>query len=287
MTPCALCGAGGASARFAVAGGTYVACDECGLLRLDPLPSVDEAAALYGAGYFEEGDDGGYAGYDRAEAAHRHNASAHLDRIEALGASSGRLVEIGCATGWLLIEAQHRGFDVSGVEVSDHARQLAAARAGTEIAPSIADADASIEPGSVDVVVAVQVLEHLVDPADALATFARWLRPGGVLLVETWDAGSATARAFGARWQQLTPPSVIWLFDRRTLPHLLRDAGFDAVSLRATSKRVGVGSVLELLASKAPRVAGPLRRLGDRAGVAGAVVPYRLGDLVTATAFRR
>ena len=287
MMACPACGGTSTEPRFAKPGGVYVRCVGCGLTRLDPLPTPAVAASLYSHDYFEAGAEGGYAGYDRAEAAHRRNAKAKLGLLSDDRPHPGHLVEIGSATGWLLAEAESAGWRATGIEVSDHARAIAAERTGATIHASVGEAHEQLGPGSVDAVVTVQVLEHLVDPAAALAAAAEWLRPGGQLLVETWDAGSRTARLFGSRWQQLTPPSVIWLFDRPSLTTMLEDAGFERITWSVTSKQVGLASVLELLASKSSRLS-PILRLPLRSERVGRiVVPYRLGDLVTVTATMR
>ena len=75
-----------------------------------------------------------------------------------------------------------------------------------------------------------QVLEHLVDPLGALRAVHRSLRPEGHLRIETWDRSSLVARLLGARWQQVTPPSVLWLFRGDDLAAVLGAAGFADVN---------------------------------------------------------
>ncbi|MEZ5738128.1 MAG: methyltransferase domain-containing protein [Burkholderiaceae bacterium] len=45
-----------------------------------------------------------------------------------------------------------------------------------------------------DLVVAIQLVAHLRDPQAGFRAMARLLRPGGLLLVETWNSASRTAR---------------------------------------------------------------------------------------------
>ena len=129
-----------------------------------------------------------------------------------------------------------------------------------------------------------QVLEHLPDPAAALAEIRACLRPNGMLLIETWDRGSLVARLFGRYWQQITPPSVLWLLDRKSLVSLLERAGFRVNAILRTSKKIGVGWGLGLMAEKMPRVFSPAFRLLERSPVGRFGVSYRLGDLVTVVA---
>jgi hypothetical protein len=92
------------------------------------------------------------------------------------------------------------------------------------------------------------------------------MRAGALLSIETWDRGAAIARLFGRRWQQVNPPSVLWLWDAAQLRHVVERAGFEVVRCRPVVKLVSVATVTGQLG----RV-GPLRNLP---------LPYGLGDLV-------
>ena len=113
-----------------------------------------------------------------------------LARGEALAAQlpkQGRILEVGCGTGGLLVAAARAGLAVVGVDVAS--RWLVAARRrltdhGLSVPLLAASADRLPWPdGHFDTIVADSVLEHLDDPAQALREWSRVLRPGGCLLV--------------------------------------------------------------------------------------------------------
>lgn len=294
MSACPACGADRWAPLFERDGHRYVVCGTCDTARLDPLPSAESLAALYDLGYFEGGAGGGYLDYDAEAAARTANAKAVVARLADLHPARGALLEIGCASGWLLEAAVADGWAVAGVEVSDAMRARATerldgaggrGRGDVPLWPSLDVVDA--EPGTFDAAACIQVLEHLVDPAAAIDRLAELVRPGGSLVIETWDRSSRVARALGARWQQVTPPSVVWLFGRGGLARLLAGRGFEQPTIKASAKRVGVGSVLELAASKAGGAGALVRRPLGVERIRRATVPYALGDLVTVTAQRR
>ncbi len=137
--------------------------------------------------------------------------------------------------------------------------------------------------GTVDAVCFFQVLEHLPEPDAALAAAARLLRPGGVVLCETWDGASRIARLFGARWQQLSPPSVLWVFDRGSATALFGRAGVPLDTWQPTSKLVSPGLVMGQLGPRLPRPLAPAAAAAAR--LFGKVrVRYALGDLVSVEA---
>jgi SAM-dependent methyltransferase len=247
------------------------------------MPSTRDAGAHYDDDYFEGGGRGGYLDYDGEVIARAANARAGVARLARV-LPPGRLLEVGSASGWFLAEAARAGWSVAGVEINDAMRARASERLsdGTPMWATLDHVD--LDAGSVDAVVMLQVLEHLADPGHALTVVRRLLRPGGTLLLETWDSSSLVARALGARWQQASPPSVLWLFTHKGLGLMLHRGGFGDIAIKRGSKHVALGSVVSLVAERAPVGSSWLRALAGRRGVGQRTVPYGLGDLVVVTA---
>ncbi len=274
----------------------YVRCGLCGIARLDPMPEPAELAAVFDDGYFAGGGArGGYQDYDADAPTHRLNAVHRLARLPAAAAPAGAdgpggpgvLIDVGCASGYTLEVAAEHGWPTAGVEISPSA--AAAARAGGHrVATSLSDlVDGSDggEPlaGRAGAVCFFQVLEHLADPHAELVAARALLRPGGVVICETWDGASAVARLSGSRWQQLSPPSVLWILDRASTRALTARAGLRMTTWRATSKRVSLALVVGQLAPVLPRpLSGPMHAVARR--IPRLQLPYAMGDLVTFTA---
>ncbi len=121
QTSCPACGASVDRPLVAVADHQYVECVVCSSGRLDPLPAADPVE-LYDQSYFQGASNGGYLDYDADAALHRRNAHARLDR-RATATSPGpqRLIDVGCAIGYVLDEAVARGWSAIGVDASAHA----------------------------------------------------------------------------------------------------------------------------------------------------------------------
>ncbi|MDQ3607705.1 MAG: class I SAM-dependent methyltransferase, partial [Actinomycetota bacterium] len=122
--------------------------------------------------------------------------------------------------------ARAAGHDARGLEPS--ARGVAAAQAvyGLELERAAIE-DAAIPPGSLDAVTLWHVLEHIDDPAGALARVAGWLRPGGVMLVGVPNVASLQARLGGPAWFHLDVPRHRTHFTPQGLRALLRAHGLE------------------------------------------------------------
>jgi SAM-dependent methyltransferase len=278
---CPACGHRDQGRAIAVRGYHYATCSRCGSARLDSLPPL-APQEVYGASYFLRSLEGGYQDYGADEPIHRRNARERLDRIDA---APGRILDVGCAHGFFLDEARQRGWRTSGVEISSYAGAIARGR-GHEVFETL---DAALEkgPGRLDVLSFFQVLEHLPDPGAALRAASALLRPGGLLIVETWDLSSRTARLSGRRWQQIYPPTVIHLFTRAGLLDLVGQTGFAEGKVGRTTKLVSAGTVLGQIGSRLARMGDPLLRLARSPWIASRALRYPGDDLITLVARNR
>lgn len=284
--PCPCCTSPSFEPLFVVAGHAYVACLRCRSAWLDPMPAIDPAE-LYGEGYFVAGDDrGGYVDYDRDARLHARNAKARV-RFCAPYLPPGRAadaIDVGCASGYVLDEYRAAGLVTHGVDVSPWARKEAANRdhdVHADLAGAIAASD------RLAVVSFFQSLEHMPDPAGAVAEAAAALPPGGVIAVETWDRLSRIARLFGRRWQQANPPSVLHLFTRDGLTELMDRHGLSVEIMRASAKLVSPSLAAGVIVNRAPRAGRALQQALDVTHLGHVAVPYRLGDLITLVAIKR
>jgi SAM-dependent methyltransferase len=122
-------------------------------------------------GYYASGDDTDF------------EAEEHLLIKLIQREKRGRLLDIGCGAGRTGAELRKLGFNVTGVDHSAKAVQLAKER-GLAVQMTDLDADGlPFEDCEFDLAWAGDVLEHVFDPIDMLKEANRVLRPGGKLYV--------------------------------------------------------------------------------------------------------
>ena len=150
-----------------------------------------------------------------------------LALLRDLAPPPARLLDVGAGRGRFVLSARRAGYDATGIEPSQRGLE-AAAEAGAAVLPaSIAGAD--VEPGSLDAATLWHVLEHLHEPAGALAEIHSWLRPGGALLVGVPNLASLQARLGIRSWYHLDVPRHRVHFTPQGLRALLERTGFTPI----------------------------------------------------------
>ncbi|HEX8232193.1 MAG TPA: bifunctional 2-polyprenyl-6-hydroxyphenol methylase/3-demethylubiquinol 3-O-methyltransferase UbiG [Caulobacteraceae bacterium] len=100
-----------------------------------------------------------------------------------------RLLDIGCGGGLLCEPMRRLGFAVTGVDASERnsgTAQMHAAEQGLDIDYRCTTAEALLAEGAAyDLVLNMEVIEHVANPAQYLRDCARLIAPGGMMIVAT------------------------------------------------------------------------------------------------------
>lgn len=108
-----------------------------------------------------------------------------LERVASPPQPGSLVVDFGCGSGVLFKDSLARFDRVIGVDLVLDAAKALVSELGlsrVELCTPV-EADTEIAPGSADVVIAAEVLEHVDDLPPTLAKFKSWLKPGGRLIV--------------------------------------------------------------------------------------------------------
>jgi SAM-dependent methyltransferase len=260
--PCALCGGARFKPALACEGFAYVRCAGCGLVQINPQPAPAGVLRRYGDVYGKE-----YLSYELAnEAAFLELQllalkDAGFDALEKelFRQGSPRVLDIGCATGALLLRLRERGWRVKGVEISPSAGYAREQR-GLDVR-TLPLEENHFPPDSFDLILSSHLIEHLNEPGAFVREVYRILRTGGRFLVTTPNIAGFQARLFGGRWRSAIFDHL-YLFSVRTLKALLSGTGFAVEGVYTWGG----------LAAGAPAC---LKKIADRA-----VKPLGLGDVM-------
>ncbi|MBC2669434.1 class I SAM-dependent methyltransferase [Novosphingobium piscinae] len=230
MPACNHCHDDASSLLFTYKGYRLVSCRTCGLAYIANPPTEAELEALYsakgGGTYHVQLRDP--ASPEQARMARL--AERHLRFVQRV-ARTGRLIDLGCSTGAFLTAAQRSGFACSGIEYSLDSARFAAEVTGLVVEHGTL-AESTAAPGSIDVLTAFDVIEHVPDPAADLARMYQLLKPGGWLVLSTPNIDGLFPRISQpfaqllGHWPHPEPPHHLYQFSVRTLRAMLGQAGF-------------------------------------------------------------
>lgn len=221
-------------------------CDNCGLIFLDFRKNYTKILKeYYNEGYFA-GDPAfvAYSDYLGDRRVIVKNMRNYLKEILQYQ-NKGRLLDVGCAMGFLMEEAERVGFQSYGVDVSPYAIAEAKKKFGKRalLTPL---SEINFSPGLFSVVTLFDVVEHLQNPLGDLKKVKKVLRDDGLLVIETGDAGSIWARLMGRKWIFYAPPQHLFYFDRKTMRRLLEQADFEVLAIRRKGKWLSLRYILQL-----------------------------------------
>jgi SAM-dependent methyltransferase len=199
-------------------------CEVCDLHYLPWAPTADALTAFY-AQYST--DHQSWQGRKTPAMAiksanRRRGGNGLLAEIARLRPLSGAaVVELGCSRGSFLLDARAAGAVTSGMEIDVGAQQFVRALG----MPCHATLDEVAKSGPYDIVVALNLIEHLMDARPWLQTIHGMLNPGGLLVL--WTPNGGQADLLGAGWVGFRVDlDHLMYFSMKSLARVVTDTGF-------------------------------------------------------------
>ncbi|WP_128545374.1 class I SAM-dependent methyltransferase [Larkinella soli] len=234
---------------------TIQACQKCGFKVTSPRPAPQEIGQYYQSEQYISHSDTREGLVSRLYHSVRNiTVRQKVSLIGKLVPTPGRLLDIGCGSGYFLQEAAREGWSIHGVEPDQSARRQAEERTKMPIVPSI-DQLELIQP--VDVITMWHVLEHV----HSLSETLEWMRAHtvqkGYAVIAVPNHLSWDAEQYRQYWAAYDVPRHLYHFTPAHMESLLqrygyRPAGrrpmwFDAfyVNLLSTKNRDGKPAYLE------------------------------------------
>jgi 2-polyprenyl-3-methyl-5-hydroxy-6-metoxy-1,4-benzoquinol methylase/glycosyltransferase involved in cell wall biosynthesis len=152
------------------------------------------------------------------------------------------VLDVGCSTGSFAVALKRKGCRVTGIEVDPRAAEMARSRCDAVHVGDVAAVLASdaLADGAFDVVVAADVLEHLVDPWSVARALRRVVRPGGVVLASLPNVTHASVilelcrGRFPTRPEGLLDDTHLRFFGEASAVALFTQAGYAAAVVDRT-----------------------------------------------------
>jgi len=140
-----------------------------------------------------------------------------------------RLLDHGCGTGEFLNYCKQNGWDVTGLEPGDDARNLAIANYGL---PVIKETEINLlEEKRFDAITLWHVLEHVYPLNERVAKLKSLLKDDGVLIVAVPNHNTAEEKVYKENWAAYDVPRHIWHFDQTSMKAIMQKNGLQVVDI--------------------------------------------------------
>jgi 2-polyprenyl-3-methyl-5-hydroxy-6-metoxy-1,4-benzoquinol methylase len=213
-TSCILCNATSLKPLENYTSYELVRCNSCDFVFTQKIPDKQELLEYYSENYDR-------TNYFSPITKKRYNEL--LDKFEPFR-KTNRMLDIGCGYGFFLEVARERGWEVYGVEITDDAVD-ACTKKGINMFKGDSK-DVNFDNESFDVVISIEVIEHLNDPNSYLSKAHDLLRSGGVMYVTTPNFNSYLRYRLKEDYDVISYPNHLCYFTARTLKQAFTQNGF-------------------------------------------------------------
>lgn len=239
---CPLCGSA-TSVAFETQGIDILDCLDCGHRFAHVEGGELHVNANYDDSYFY-GGGAGYSDYSAEADLLQKRGRMYANKV-ARFTEPGRMLDVGAAAGFILKGFEDCGWNGMGLEPNHTMVEFGRSHLSLEISQGSLE---SFETDRrFDMISMIQVAAHFYDPKRAFEKAYKLLNRHGLLLVETWDRGSLSARLFGKNWHEYSPPSVLHWYTKPGLTAFLEGLGFERVAGGRPPKKISGGHIRSLL----------------------------------------
>jgi len=223
----------------------YVCCSRCGLIFVDNVKPPDKLYHAYDGGRLKAWRRKLVAplrGFTHVRNFDKSMARAKriFEFVVSLNSQTGSLryanpiwLDIGCNKGFLLAAAVAHGWQVYGVELVPELMRPFQRKfkpfAGNIFSQRFIDVQTQFNDDTLDVISAIDVIEHFEEPRRDVSGIYRILKPGGLFVVQTPDGTAKQADELKERWGALKPLEHLHLFNSNNLEIFAKQLGFAAI----------------------------------------------------------
>jgi len=242
----------------------FFKCDSCGFVYSESALSPAGISAFYQEKYVRSN----YTEYSSFSHLKIMSFKARLQNVINIQKAKNpnfidtfSVLDLGCGTGISMLAAKQLGLNVTGVEVSKTAVEIAN---GMNVGPvhcsDLHELD-HLGLGEFDLIVLFDVLDHVPDPVKVLSAAEKLLKPGGTMLIEVCDIDSLYAKLMGKYYTHVIPFEHFSYFNSSTLKALVEKCGLSSGEVKDLKRPISLAFLIATLKEFNPllgRVLSPL-----------------------------
>jgi len=190
---------------------------------------------VYNDSYFN-GGGGGYSDYLVESELLQKRGQMYSKKIAKFQNNKGRILDVGAAAGFVLKGYVDDGWSGIGLEPNNSIAKVGTEKLGLDIRQNALETFKTEE--KFDLISMIQVVAHFYDQRASFENASNLLKENGLLLIETWNRDSISAKMFGKNWHEYSPPSVLQWFSLSGLTDFLKEFGFVKIGDGRPSKKI-------------------------------------------------
>jgi len=202
-------------------------CNNCGLVFSQKIPTNEELYAYYQQYSYNENY------YISPITLKRYREI--LKKFEPYR-KNNRLLDVGCGNGIFLSVAKKMGWETYGVEFSESGTSYCKAKGLNVFQGTLSDHINHLP--EFDIIVSIEVLEHINTPKTELSNFYQLLRKGGILYLTTPNYNGILRYILKDKYDIFAYPEHLAYYTPATLKRSLQKYGFKPLSIKTTGMSI-------------------------------------------------
>lgn len=256
---------------------TLAKCAKCGMVW-DNHPPANPTAIYQEDYYNNDFPKGGYANYFQGMKINSRTFIKRLSKAEKKLSGKGLLLDVGCALGDCLAQAQDLGWrNPQGLEVSEYAVEFAKSRGLSVYQGDLFNHN--FEHNSFDLIMLQDMIEHTTNPMAQLTAAYELLKPGGWIFITTPNVGGFWEKLLGPLWYHYKPGEHLTYFSLDTIKFALEKIGFFDIESKPTSNSMSWEYIFDRLKYYQPTLFSFLLKLSRWLGLHKIVFSLWIGEL--------
>lgn len=200
---------------------------ELQLLKTTPTPTLDKLPTYYESEDYISHTDGARTFFEKLYQIVKRNAIRKKVALLSKFNQKGKVLDIGAGTGDFLVAAKNEGWNITGIEPSDKAKEIAISK-GVTFSYSLEN----LEDHTFDVITMWHVLEHVPDLDFQMQQLKRLLKPNGTIIIAVPNFKSYDANHYKSFWAAYDVPRHLWHFSKTAIEKLFANQNMKLIKVK-------------------------------------------------------
>ena len=200
-------------------------CNTCGFVLTNPSPNENNLGLYYQSEEYISHSSSTVSITDKIYYSIRNYTIKQKFKLINKHFKGGMILDIGCGTGEFLNYFKTKGWNTTGIEPNETAREIAIKKHGLDVHLE-AQLD-KLKRSSFEVITMWHVLEHVPDLSSRIEQLNSLIKENGILIIAVPNIVSKDAKTYGKFWAALDVPRHLYHFNQSTIKKLFEKFGFE------------------------------------------------------------